>query len=282
MDESRGKSDLVKMDGMERREFLQKILAAALAIPAGGLLLSGCGSGGILEPPNGPVPQVNLAAGVQNMRDEIATVLDAARGIQSAGDTDVPGWIAQLNAQLADVWPAMVAATPQALHDNTSAEMANVLGQLDQFGEPLHYSGPAPAISQQKLQAAWDRAEGMLLPIAAGKSPRAAEATWAFFLMLFLVFPTILDADAFNFANAAVDMDSGHGAASLYGLLHPAGAISCTPCFISALIGGVLGIIMLLFMAMGSQAAMAPSMLFGRDWLVTLVVLAALLVLFVS
>jgi len=281
MDKSHGKGDCVKTEGMERREFLQKILGAALAIPAGGLLLSGCESGGILTPPDNPAPQGNLTAGVQNMRDEIARVLSDARGIQGAGDVDVAGWIARLNGQLADVWPAMVRAAQQDLRDNVSAEMAGVLGQLDQFGEDLGYAGPAPTITQQKLQAAWDRAEGLMLPTAAG-GPYATESTWAFFLMLFLVFPTILDVDAFNFASAAAGMDSGHGAASLFSLLHPTGAISCTPCFISALISGVLGVMMLLFMGMGSHAANAPSMLFGRDWLVSLVMLAALFVLFIS
>lgn len=285
MDEPRDVGGLSKMNGMARREFLQKVLAAALTVPVGGLMLSGCEGEGLLKPPDGgpgPAPQGDLGQEVQAMRDAIASVIQATQNLQGAGDIDLAAWMAQVNAQLSIVWPLMVAAAQQELRDNVSAEMQEVLDQLDQFGEPLRYSGPAPIVTQERLQDAWDRAEALLQAQPTAKAPYATEATWAFFLMLFLIFPTMAGAEALNYAMAAAGMDTGHGATSVYDLLHPASPISCTPCFIGALLNGLLGIVMLLFLAMGSHAGMAPSMLFGRDWLIMLVLLAALFMLFLS
>ncbi|HCA47402.1 MAG TPA: hypothetical protein DEP45_08580, partial [Armatimonadetes bacterium] len=144
----------------------------------------------------------------------------------------------------------------------------------------LDYSGPAPTITQQRLTEAWDRAEALLAAQPAAPTPYATESTWAFFLMLFLVSPTITNASAFALAEAAAASDSSHEAASLHALLHPSSPISCTPCLMNAAIGAMLGVIMLLFLAIGSHAAGLPSMLFGRDWLVALVMMTVLLRLF--
>jgi hypothetical protein len=261
------------LGGMERREFLQKLIAAALALPAGGLLLSGCGGGGDGDPP----PQGELPLKLQGMRDGIASVLQQVSGLTSAASADVPAWTTRLNGQLTQVWPLMVAAPPTELRSNVSGEMAGVLAQLDQLGTPLDYSGPAPAITQQRLTEAWDRADALLAAQPAPAGPYATESTWAFFLMLFLIFPTITTASAFTLAEAAAASDSSHEAASLYATLHPGSPISCTPCFMTAAINAMTGVIMLLFMAIGSHAASLPSMLFGRDWLVALMMMTVLL-----
>lgn len=278
--------DMFEKVGMERREFLQKLLAAVVGIPAAGALLAGCDGDGLLDSPNGagpgPVPAGNLDQEVQDMRDVIAGIIQAIQDLEGTEGIDIAGWLAQLNAQLAVVWPLMVAANQQDLRDNVSAEMQQVLDQLDQFGEELDYSGAAPQFTQQDLQTAWDRAEGLLLARPTSQEPYATEQTWIFFLLLFLVFPLIGNDMAFNYALAASSMDTGNEAASLFSMLHPAGAISCTPCLISALLSGLLAIVMLLFMAMGSHAAMAPSMLFGRDYMIALGLMVALLALFVA
>ena len=261
------------MGGRERREFLQKLIAAALALPAGGLLLSGCGGGGDGDPP----PQGELPLKLQGMRDGIASVLQQVSGLTAAASADVPAWTTRLNGQLTQVWPLMVAAPPTELRSTVSGEMAGVLGQLDRLGTPLDYSGPAPAITPQRLPEAWDRAETLLAAQPTAPSPYATENTWAFFLMLFLIFPTITNASAFALAEAAAASDSSHEASNLYAMLHPNAPISCTPCLMNEAIGAMLGVIMLLFMAIGSHAAGLPSMLFGRDWLVALMMMTVLL-----
>lgn len=284
MDSPRDVKDLMPLEGMERREFLQKVLSAAVGLPAAGMLLSGCG-GGILDSSDdaGPAPpQGNLSEEVQQMRDAISGVMQAVRSLQEAGDADLTGWLAQINTQLAVVWPLMVAAGQQDLRANVSDEMQQVLDQLDQFGSPLTYSGAAPQITQQQLQDAWERADALMLAQPTAEEAYATPNTWIFFLMLFLVFPAIAPGDAFNYAQAASSMDTDSQAGVLYSLLHPLGSISCTPCFFGAVLSGVLGSIMLLFMAMGPHAATAPSMLFGRDWMIMLVLLATLYVLFLS
>lgn len=270
--------------GIVRRDFLRKLLSAAVGIPAAGVLLSGCG-GGILDGggdedgPN-PPPAGNLAQGVQGMRDEISGVMQAIQGMQNAGDIDLVAWQDRLNAQLAIVWPLMVAANEQALRDNVSAEMQPVLGELDELEEALGYSGPAPQITPQRLQAAWDRAEALLLPAASANGPYADQSTWVFFLMLFLAFPGMLNEAAFGIALAAAQHDARNNATNIYNALHPTGPIDCTPCLIGVLTSNLLAIVMLLFVAMGSHAAAAPSMLFGRDWLMLTTTMAAIYMLF--
>ncbi|MBD3292118.1 MAG: hypothetical protein GF393_04280 [Armatimonadia bacterium] len=216
------------------------------------------------------------------MRGVIADIIQAIQNMEDAGDADLAGWLAQLNGQLAAVWPPMVAANQQDLRDNVSPEMQQFLDQLDDWQVPLDYSGGAPQFSEAALQAAWDRAEGMLLPQAAGDEPYATQQTWAFLLMLFLIFPAISGADAFNFATGAASMDTGNEASGLFSLLHPSGGIACTPCFISAMLSGFLSIVMLLFLGMASHTSMAPSMLFGRDYAIVLALLAVLFVLFLA
>jgi len=287
MDESRDEMDLITPDGMRRREFLHKLLAAAVGLPAATALLSGCDGHGILEPPEngaapGPGPQGDLGEEVQDMRDVITSIIQAMQNMGGAGDAELAGWLAQINAQLEAVWPLMVGAGQQDLRDNVSPEMQQFLDQLDDWQVPLNYSGGAPQFSEAALQAAWDRAEGLLLPQAAGDGPYATEQTWAFFLMLFLIFPGIGGGEAFNFATGAAGMDTGNQASGLFSLLHPSGGIACTPCFISALLTGLLSIVMLLFMGMASHTSMAPSMLFGRDYVIVLAMLAALFILFLA
>jgi hypothetical protein len=275
--------DLLEEGGMKRREFLRKVLAAAVGLPAATALIAGCDGDGILEPPGGgpgPAPQGNLGEEVLQMRQLITQIIDAIAALTGADGDELAAWLAQLNAQLADVWPLMVAANQQGLRDNVSPEMQPVLDQLDDFNVPLDYSGPVPQITQQRLQDAWNRAEDLLLPQAAGDGPYATEQTWGFFLILFLMFPAIAGTDAFNFATAAGTMDTENQAGQMYDMLHPTGEVSCTPCFFNSLISTLLAILMLVFMAAGSEMGEAPSMLFGRDFPILLVLLAVVLMLF--
>lgn len=277
MDDMREKSE-VQGGTMQRREFLQKLLAAAFVLPAGGLLLSGCGGGGGSQ----PAPQGPLAVGVQRMRDEITDVIDQTRRLQSLSDVDLPGWTVQLNGQLAHVWPLMVAANTDALRASVSPGMSSVLVELDQLGAPLSYSGPAPTITEQRLAAAWGRAEGLLPSTTAAEQTHATSMTWPYLLMLFLLFPTISDSEALNIAGAASTADTRQKAAELFVLVHPTRPISCNSCVMNTLISRVLEIDMLLYKEMGSSAGSVPSMLLGREWLVTLMLLAAAQALFVG
>ena len=285
MDGPREVKNLPAKCGMERREFLRKVLAAAVGLPAATALLSGCDGDGLLHSPDdgaGPAPQGDLGDEVEDMRAAIAATIGAVAGLTDADDADLGGRLAQINAQLAVVWPLMVSADQQALRANVSPEMQQVLDQLDDFEVGLNYAGAAPQITPQMLRDAWERAEGLLQTQAAADQPYATERTWIFFLLLFLMFPGIAGVDAFNFAMAAGSMDSDEEAARLHDMLHPLGSIPCTPCFFSGLLTRLVAVIMLLFMAAGSQMGGASAMLFGRDFPIMLVLLAALLVLFIA
>ncbi|MGD9495482.1 MAG: hypothetical protein AB7Y46_04130 [Armatimonadota bacterium] len=272
-----------RREGMRRREFVGKLLAAGIGLPAGiSALLAGC-EGGLLENDQGGggAAPGDLSDKVAQMRALQTQVIDAIRTLQDASNADVSGWLAQINAQTAVVWPLMVAADQQALRDNVAADMAAVLGHLDQLGVPIHFQGPVPTITQQAFHDAWERAHqvGSVSPTGletAADGP-APHVVWAYLFMLFVLFPTLSDSLALSYATDAASRDTNERALALWSLFHPSGPIGCTPCLFSQLISSVAGVTTFLYLGMASHAAGAPGLLFGRDRLVMTMLIAALL-----
>jgi len=271
-------------DAMERREFIRNVLLGMVGLPTMATLLSGCDGEGLLaNDQGGGTPAGDLDTEVGDMRALQTQTITAIRQLQSAGDADVDAWLGQINAQLALVWPLMVAAAQQALRDNVAPEMSGVLAQLDGWDIELAYSGPAPQITRQQFQDAWDRAHDL-----AGVDPSAAAPAqdgdggahilWAYLFMLLVLFPMLGDEDALSFATDAQARDTASRGLALWNALHLT-SVSCTPCLFSGLISIVFGLFLYLYLAMASHAAGAPGMLFGPDRLTMLVLIAALLLL---
>ncbi len=272
------------VDAIERREFIRNLLLGAIGLPAGAALLAGC-DGGLL--PNdqgwGPGRVGDLGTEVGDMRTLQTQVITAIRQLHDAGNADIDGWLAQINAQLAIVWPLMVAAPQQALRDNVAPQMSAVLDRLDALDVEIGYSGPAPQITRQQFQDAWQRAHDL-----AGVSPSSVAPAedadngpyilWAYLFLLLLLFPTMLCDDAMLFATDAAMRDTAGRALALWHTFHLT-SVPCTPCLFSGLMSTVFGLVPFLYLGMASHAAGAPGLLFGRDWLVMLVMIAALLLL---
>ncbi len=265
---------------IERREFIRRLLVGAIGVPtAAAALLSGCDGNGLLD----NQPAGNLTAEVADMRALQTQVINTIQQLDEAADADITDWLAQINAQLAVVWPLMVAASRQQLRDNVADDMQPVLGQLDQLGLNPAFAGDAPQITRQQFQDAWDRAHQL-----AGATPTAVPAQqdnrpyllWAYLFMLLILFPSMADDDAATYAANAADRDTSSRALGLWDLFH-IGSVSCTPCLFSQIISTVVGLylILYLYLGMACHAAGAPGLLFGRDWLVMLVMIAALLLL---
>lgn len=274
-----------RANAIERREFIRNLLLGAIGLPAAAALLAGCDGDGLLpnDQGGGAAPARDLGTEVGDMRAVQTQIITAIQQLQTAGDADTNAWLAQTNAQLALVWPLMVAAAQQALRDNVAPEMSVLLDQLDQWDIELAYSGPVPTITRQQVQDAWDRAHDL-----AGVDPSAvapaqngddgAHILWAYLFMLLLLFPAMGDSDALNFANDAATRDSTGRALALWNTLHLT-SVSCTPCLFSGLMSTVFGLYRFLYLGMASHAAGAPGLLFGPDWLILLVLIAALLLL---
>jgi hypothetical protein len=265
-------------DAIERREFIRKVLWGALGLPAAAVLLGGCDGEGFLPNDQGGVAVGALDTEVGDVRALQTQIITAIRGLQNATDADIDGWLVQINAQLAVVWPLMIAAAQQALRDNVTPEMEDVLDQLDGWGVDLDYSGPAPQITRQQFQDAWDRAHDVAGVAPAQGGDTATRVLWAYLFLLFVLFPALADEDALDYANDAVTRDTANRALALWDTFHLT-SVSCTPCLFSGLISMVAGVFLFLYLAMSSHAAAAPGLLFGYYWLIMLVLIAALLLL---
>lgn len=265
-------------DALERREFIRRMVLAGLGLPlTSGALLSGCGGGGAAPAP----PAGDLGNEVADTRDLIGLVANTIRALTDPQDADIDGWLGQINTRLEAVWPLMVAADGAELRANVSADMVSVLGQLDGLGEELSYAGPAPNLSRARLQTAWERADGLMptAPTQVRTQEVSAHTMWSFLFLLFLLFPDLDCVTATSYAADAAARDTGGRAEELYELLHPAGAVGCTPCLFSHLTSVVATLCLYLYLGMGAQAAHEPGLLFGRDWLIVLVLIAALVFL---
>lgn len=262
---------------LERREFLRRLLMAGLGLPLiGSGLLSGCGGGSGGNPPAGAVGEE-----VVTMRAALTQVVDAIRVLQDSEDADIDCWLASINTRLGVVWPLMVGAPQADLRAAVSPDMATVLAQLDSLSVPLAFAGPAPTLSRDRLQSAWDRAGAItglgVAPVA--PSGVSGNTMWTFLFMLLLLFPTLSDADAMSYSADAGLRDTAGRAEELYGLLHPTGSVACTPCLFSGLMSRIAGLYLFLYLGMASQAAHEPGLLFGREWVFVMVLVAALLFL---
>ncbi len=269
-----------EMDGMQRREFLQKVLAAAVGLPAAASLLGGCSGDGILEPDEdnggdngGEQPAGDLQQEAQDMRDLLADLVQAMQDTADPDTADLDGWLAQLNAQLALVWPLMAAAGADTLRGEVVDNLEDVATRLDGWeGVEMDFSGDPPEITRQTLQNAWGQADGMVNASAAA-NPADMGATrdmWLFLFLLFVTFPGIDPMMASSFAASSADYDEGQAgseAEDLYDTLHD--TPQCTPCLVSALFALALAF----YFGMQSEAAQAPGMLFGGYWMVALVLL---------
>lgn len=264
-------------DAMARREFLRALLIGGVGLPLiGSGLLSGCGGGGSVNPPAGALGQEVVAT-----RATLTQVVDAIRVLQDSEDAEIDAWLGTLGSRVGRVWPLMVAAGQPELRANVDPNLAGVLTELDTLGEPLGYTGPAPSLSRTRLQSAWDRAHTIMGLEPTQIRPHAVSdhSMWGFLFLVLLLLPELSDADAAACAGDAAMRDTGGRAEEFYALFHPTGAVGCTPCLFSGVISRVSGLLMYLYLGMGAQAAGEPGMLFGRDWLTVLVLIAALLFL---
>ncbi len=275
-------------EGIERRDFIRRLLITAVGLPtAASALLAGCGGEGFLENDQGGggLPPVGtLDNEVADTCDLLQLIVNTVRALQDAGDADVAEWLQQINARIAAVWPLMLAADQQALRDNVHPDMQDVLAQLDADGMPLSYQGAAPQVTEQQIRDAWDRADqalGFTSATAAStvEPSRSDCTTWVFLLFLFLLFPAIATGLAANIAAGAEALDTGGVAVDMFDLLHPTGPVGCTPCFFGMLMSMVLTLGAYLYLAMASHAAVVPGVLWGLNWLVALVFMSAILML---
>lgn len=269
--------DALSPDGMKRRDFLKTLAVAAVGLPVAGALLTGCDGDG-----DGRTDQ-NLGEALAEAAAELQRVREQMAQSQAPDMQALNGWIGDVNADVNATWPLMVAADTPTLRALVPQDMQQILQNLDQIGATLEFSGPAPIITVQQLADAWTRSSDLIQPRAGAKGTAATRENWAFFALLFLLFPAWIETPgvAAAYVQAAQEMDTGGDAGSLYDLLHQ-DAISCTPCFFSALLGLLATLQPLLFMAMGAMAAHAPSMLYGANWLAVMFMMMAVYMVFIN
>ncbi|MGC9316598.1 MAG: hypothetical protein ACP5KN_01010 [Armatimonadota bacterium] len=286
--ESREQREIVRGGRLQRRDFLRRLLVAAVGLPAAGAVLGGCGGGGLLDDgqgadgdgDDGGQPDGDLEAEVEDTRRTLITVINAATGGQE--ELDVQPLLGQLNAQLAVVWPLMVAAPAADLRANVPTALQPVLERLDGLEDvTVGFAGQAPEITTQRLEEAWARADELSAINAGTESSPADEAQWVLLLVLMLLLPSLSDEAAATYASAGVDealADDDRNlarAAELYEMLHPEDPVACTSCLLGHIMGLALSLGLYVYLGMGAHAAGEPGLLFGFDWVAALVLLAA-------
>lgn len=282
--ERREAGEIVHGERLERRDFLRGLLVAAVGLPVAGALPGGCGSQGLLDNDQGPggdgQPGGDLQAGVKDTRETLVGVITAATGGEA--ELDVQTLLDQLNAQLAAVWPLMVAAPAAELRANVPIALQPVLERLDGLeGVAVGFEGDAPQITRQRLEEAWASADELSGIDAAAESSPADQARWVFLLMLLLLVPPLDDETAGTCASGAVNEaladheENLADAAELYDMLHPDGPVPCRPCLLGHIMGATLALALFVYLGMGSHAASEAGLVFGFDWVAALVLLAA-------
>ena len=156
----------------DRRDFLRKLIAAGVGIPAaltlsGGIL--GCDGDGILTPPNGivgpgpgPAPQ-GLAAAVQAGLAELNAIF-AEMQAASPNITEAmrEGWLARVNALAAQVWNAAADASAAEIQAAVHPDMADYDARLHEWEVDYDFSGAAPQWTMETLDGAIARAIAIL------------------------------------------------------------------------------------------------------------------------
>jgi len=154
---------------LDRRDFLRKLIAAGVGVPAalalsGGLL--GCDGGGILVPPGndgpGPGPQ-GLGRAVAAAQAEMQTILAEMRAASPNIDQAMrDGWLARLNALAAQIWNAAAGASQAEIKANVHPDMTALDARLVGWEVPYDFSGAAPQWTTAMLDGAVDRAFAIL------------------------------------------------------------------------------------------------------------------------
>lgn len=253
--------------GVERRDFLRKLLVAGAGVPAGAsLLLAGCGG----DDDNGLVTG-DLSVALFRWRCWLLRWITQIQRSPTPGSFSAASLFVALNPEYATVWALMVAAAASTLRANVADDMQQVLSNLGS-ADP-DYSGSPRVLSEDDFTDARDRANSMVNLSSPTDSDRSL---WVFLLMIFLLFPTVAGTLALGWAQSAQSMDTDDHALLVFDAFHTL-TLEWSPGTFAEASSIFLLLALYVYLAMGTAARTAPGLLFGRDWAVLLMLLALVL-----
>lgn len=262
---------LDKSEGLGRRDFIRK-MAAVCGLPAAAALLGGCG-GGILDsdyrPTNGG--SGDLQTSLLRFRGLLAQWLENIRLAGGRDNVNVPGLLAVMNPEFAAVWALMIVASAAELRSHVPSDMQPVLDSIDPS-----YDGPAREVTEQQLLGARERADEM---IDRNNLTDDDRGVWVFLVMAFLLFPALAGATAMGWAQGAWARDTDNQALLAWFWLNSSSPHPWSAGLIGEMSALFFALALYLYLSMGtSYLAQAPGLMFGRHWLVLLMLLLVLLV----
>lgn len=254
--------------GVERRDFLRKLLVAGAGVPAGAsLLLAGCGGDDDNDLANG-----DLSVALFRWRCWLLQWITQIQRSPTPGSFNSAALFSALNPEYATVWSLMILAAASTLRANVADDMQEVLSNLG--SDDPDYEGAPRTVSEQQLLAARDRADSMVDLTSPTDSDRSL---WVFLLMTFLLFPTVAGSLALGWAGAAQAMDTQDMAVQAFFWFNPTTTQLWSAGLVADLSVVFLALALYLYLAMGTAARTAPGLLFGRDWAVLLMLLVLVL-----
>jgi hypothetical protein len=267
---------LEETEGVGRREFITK-MAAVCGLPALGALLGGCGGGGLLDSDrdhynNGTPPpgRGDLQAALFRWRCLLAQWLEQIQRAGGRGNVNVASLLGLMNPEFAVVWAVMIGASALELRGNVAPDMQTLLDSIDP-----DYEGGARQVTEQQLQGARQRADEMVET----ETPTLDEkGIWVFLVMAFLLFPAIAGATAMGWAEGAWERDTDDRALLAWFWFNSSSPHPWSAALIAQMTTAFFIMALYLYQSMGATyLAEAPGLMFGRNWLVLLMMLLLLL-----
>lgn len=267
---------LEETEGVGRREFITK-MAAVCGLPALGALLSGCGGGGILDSDrdhynDGTPPPVSgdLQAALFRWRCLLAQWLEQIQRAGGRGNVNVASLLGLMNPEFALVWAVMIGATALQLRGHVAPDMQTLLDNIDP-----KFDGEPRQVTEQQLQGARQRADEM---IDRDNLTDDLRGVWVFLVMAFLLFPAIAGATAMGWAEGAWERDTDDRALLAWFWFNSPSPHPWSAGLIGEMTVLFFALALLLYQSMGvTYLARAPGLMFGRNWLVLLMLLLVLL-----
>lgn len=258
---------------IQRREFLRRLAAVAVGLPAAGALLGGCGGGGEAGVPNvggstgGSSPDT-LA--LTELRSRIGYQVELMMDETSPSAADVTQYVENMNDIFAESWDDLASVTTAQLQASVAPQFQSVLDELD---ITVTIPNEPPQLTPARLETAWQRADQML-----GDAPLTdrARGEWAHLLMTALLLPGRTSAQVRQIAEAAVVECTSGRAAVLYEALHPEEPVQWRSSLVQAWVSGVMSVAQYQYVGMGRAASEDIGLLIGPMYAASLVVLSAM------